>query len=138
MAVFHGAQGYVTPGWYPSKQEHGRVVPTWNYAVVHAHGSLRAIDDPVWVEALVRELTATHEGQRPAPWQVDDAPPAFLVQQLRAIVGIELTVTRLVGKFKLSQNRAAEDRAGVIAGARAGADPATRTLGELMGDRETG
>lgn len=115
LAVFHGVQSYISPRWYASKAEHGRVVPTWNYAMVQAHGTLRAIDDVAWLEAFVSRLTDRHESGD-APWQVSDAPREYLDKTLKAIVGIEIEVSRLEGKFKLSQNRSAEDRAGVIAG----------------------
>jgi transcriptional regulator len=113
LAIFHGPQGYVSPSFYPSKAVHGQVVPTWNYAVVHVHGQLRAIDDGQWVRALVEDLTAQHEVQRALPWQLDDAPLAYAERMLAAVVGIELQVERVVGKFKLSQNRDSSDRAGV-------------------------
>ncbi|MFO1292541.1 MAG: FMN-binding negative transcriptional regulator [Rubrivivax sp.] len=116
LALFHGPQGYVSPGWYPSKAETHEVVPTWNYAVVHAHGRLRARDDPAWLHALLLRLTAQHEAGRLPPWQVSDAPPEYLRQRLRGIVGIEIAVERLVGKWKLSQNRSDADRRGVAAG----------------------
>lgn len=123
LAVFHGPQAYVSPGWYPSKRVDGRVVPTWNYAVVHAHGTLSAVDDPAWLEAQVRALTDAHEAEREAPWSVDDAPGDYVARMLQGIVGIELAVARLEGKWKMSQNRSADDRAGVVAGLRAGRDP---------------
>ncbi len=113
LAIFHGPQGYISPSLYPSKQFSGEVVPTWNYAVLHVHGQLRAIDDAKWVRALVDTLTAQHEAARPLPWQLDDAPPAYAERMLRGVVGIELQVGRVVGKFKLSQNREAADQAGV-------------------------
>jgi transcriptional regulator len=113
LAVFRGPEAYVSPSWYPSKAQHHKVVPTWNYAVVHAHGVLRAVDDAEWLHALVAELTARQEGTRAEPWAVTDAPPDFVRQMLGAIVGIEVRVERLVGKWKLSQNRSAEDRDGV-------------------------
>ncbi|MDE2611868.1 MAG: FMN-binding negative transcriptional regulator [Burkholderiales bacterium] len=116
LALFHGPQGYVSPNWYPSKAEHHKAVPTWNYAVVHAHGRLRAVDDAAWVHALVSELTARHEAGRTPPWQVADAPADYLQQMLGAIVGIEITIERLVGKWKLSQNRSEADRLGAAAG----------------------
>ncbi len=116
LAVFHGAQVYVTPSWYASKAEHGRVVPTWNYAMVQAHGTLRAIDDAAWLEAFVTRLTTRHEANFTAPWQVSDAPAEYIHKMVKAIVGIEIAVTRLEGKFKLSQNRSPEDRAGVRRG----------------------
>jgi transcriptional regulator len=116
MAVFLGPEAYVTPRWYPAKAEHGRVVPTWNYLAVHAWGRLRVETEPTALEALVRRLTERHEAGADAPWQVEDAPPAFIAGQLKGIVGIELTITRLEGKWKMSQNRPPADRAGVIGG----------------------
>jgi transcriptional regulator len=107
---------YVSPSWYPSKAEHGKVVPTWNYEVVHAHGELVAHDDPVWVEQLVRELTVDNESGLAQPWSVDDAPPDYIAQMVRGIVGVELLVDSLVGKRKLSQNRTAADTAGIVSG----------------------
>jgi transcriptional regulator len=107
---------YVSPSWYPSKAEHGKVVPTWNYEVVHAHGELVAHDDPVWVEQLVRELTVDNESGLAEPWSVDDAPADYIAQMVRGIVGVELLVDSLVGKRKLSQNRSAADTAGIVAG----------------------
>jgi transcriptional regulator len=116
LAVFRGAEGYVSPNWYPSKAQTHKVVPTWNYAVVHAQGILRAVDDVPWLHAFLTRLTARHEAPQPAPWSVSDAPEDYVQQMLRAIVGIEIAVTQLQGKFKLSQNRSAADRAGVAAG----------------------
>jgi transcriptional regulator len=116
MAVFQGPQAYVTPSWYPSKAATAKVVPTWNYAVVHAHGTLRVIEDAPWLRTLVTRLTDTHEAPRAHRWQVDDAPADYIAQMLGAIVGIEIEVSRLHGKWKVSQNRSASDRAGVAAG----------------------
>lgn len=116
LAVFTGVQAYVSPSWYPSKAETHMVVPTWNYAVVHAHGHLRVIQDKTWLLGFVSRLTQRHEHHRAAPWGVSDAPEAYIDKMLGAIVGIEIEVTRLEGKFKLSQNRSAADRAGVAAG----------------------
>jgi len=107
--------GYVSPSWYASKAEHGRVVPTWNYVTVHAYGSLVVHDDPAWVGVLVRRLTERHEAGRSDPWAVDDAPREFVVGQLRAIVGVELRITRLQAKVKMSQNRPPADVDGVAA-----------------------
>ena len=118
LAVFSGPQAYVSPAWYPSKAATHKVVPTWNYAVVHAHGRLRAVDDAPWLRALVGRLTDRFEAERatpPEPWSVADAPDDYLAQMLRAIVGIEIGVERLVGKWKISQNRSAADRLGVAA-----------------------
>ena len=116
LAVFCGPQAYVSPSMYPSKAEHHKVVPTWNYAVVHAHGQLQAIEQAPWLHALVSRLTGHHEGPRVQPWAVTDAPEDFVQQMLRAIVGIEIPVSKLVGKWKISQNRAEPDRLGVAAG----------------------
>ena len=116
LVVFQGAQSYVSPGWYPSKAEHGKVVPTWNYIVVQARGRLRAVEDAEWLHALVSRLTERHEAPRAQPWGVGDAPPDYIATMLRAIVGIEIEITDLVGKWKVSQNRSAADRAGVAAG----------------------
>ena len=116
LVVFQGAQSYVSPGWYPSKAEHGKVVPTWNYIVVQARGRLRAVEDAEWLHALVSRLTERHEAPRAQPWGVGDAPPDYIATMLRAIVGVEIEITDLVGKWKVSQNRSAADRAGVAAG----------------------
>jgi transcriptional regulator len=119
LALFQGPQHYVSPAWYASKAEHGKVVPTWNYTLVQAHGTLRAIEDKVWLRQLLDRLTNTHEGPRPTPWRVQDAPADYIDALLNAIVGIEITVSRLDGKWKLSQNRPEADRQGVQAGLRA-------------------
>ena len=116
LVIVRGPDAYVTPSWYATKREHGRVVPTWNYVTAHIYGSLEIHDDPVWVEALVRRLTERFEQARPAPWSVDDAPAAYIAGQMKAIVGVELRITRLEAKAKLSQNRSAEDVEGVIEG----------------------
>lgn len=108
--------GYVSPSWYPSKAENGRVVPTWNYATVHVYGDLVVHDDPAWVEAMVRSLTSRHESRRTDPWSVDDAPREYIEGQLRAIVGIELRITDVEAKVKMSQNRPPADVDGVVAG----------------------
>lgn len=129
LAVFTGPQGYVSPGWYPSKTEHGKVVPTWNYATVHVWGHLRLVDDRVWLRAQIARLTATHEAGRPQPWAPEDAPADYLERMLDAVVGLEITVTRTEGKFKLSQNRPASDVQGVIDGAaRAGEADLSRAV----------
>ncbi|MCY7401901.1 MAG: FMN-binding negative transcriptional regulator [Nocardioides sp.] len=124
LAVVTGPDTYVSPGWYASKAEHGRVVPTWNYSVVHLRGRLRIHDDPDWVRALVTQLTDRHEQPRDEPWQVTDAPEDYVVKNLRPIVGVELVVELVEAKAKLSQNRSDEDRAGVAQGLAAdGRDP---------------
>ena len=121
LLVFQGPQAYVSPNWYPSKFQHGKAVPTWNYAMVQVHGTLRAHDDAGWVRGMVTQLTERHESGRPVPWHVSDAPADFLEATLKAIVGIEIEVTRVEAKFKLSQNRDAADRTGVVLGLEADA-----------------
>jgi transcriptional regulator len=116
LVVFQGPHGYVSPAWYPSKAEHGKVVPTWNYLMVQARGRLRAIDDRAWLRHFVTRLTDRHESGRAAPWAVGDAPGDFIDTMLGAIVGIELTLSSLLGKWKVSQNRGDADRAGVVEG----------------------
>ena len=116
VLVFQGEGAYVSPSWYPGKHEHGKVVPTWNYAVVHAHGTPQVVEDRDGLLAIVSLLTDVHEATQARPWKVGDAPPDYIEQMLRAIVGIRIPVTRWVGKFKLSQNHAAPSRLGVIAG----------------------
>ena len=119
VAVFQGPEAYVSPSWYPSKPVHGKVVPTWNYAVVHAHGSARIFDDKAQLLALVTRLTVLHETPLAQPWQVADAPADYIDTMLGAIVGIEIPVQRWIGKWKVSQNRTMEDRLGVVAGLQA-------------------
>ena len=116
LAIFQGPSAYVSPAWYATKRDTGRVVPTWNYAVVHAHGPLRVIHDPDWLLNFVTRLTTRHEAGRPDPWQVTDAPAEYIATQLAAIVGIEMPIARLEGKWKVSQNRPPADRAGVAEG----------------------
>ena len=125
LVIVHGPDAYITPGWYPSKLEHGRVVPTWNYVTAHIHGELVIHDDPVWLEDMVRRLTTRHEAEREHPWSVDDAPRDYVDGQLRAIVGLELRITRIEAKLKLGQNRSAEDIDGVISGLQERGDEAT-------------
>jgi transcriptional regulator len=124
---------YVSPGFYPSKASEPRVVPTWNYELVHLHGTLQARPDPAWLETLVRELTVRHEATMPTPWSVDDAPADYIARMLRAIVGVELEVTRIEAKRKLSQNRSVEDVAGVVAGL-AGRDDRAAAVARAMAD----
>lgn len=113
LAIFQGPQGYISPSWYATKQEHGKVVPTWNYIAVHAYGELRVMDDPAWLRAQVEALTAEHEGKLPEPWAVGDAPAEFTESLLQYIVGIEVRITRLQGKWKMSQNQPPENRESV-------------------------
>jgi transcriptional regulator len=116
LAVFQGPQAYISPGWYQTKRETGKVVPTYNYVVVHAYGPMRVIEDRAWLRGLVERLTSRYESGRPAPWKVTDAPAEFIDQMLGAIVGIEIPLTRLVGKWKVSQNRPSADRDGIVKG----------------------
>jgi len=127
MAIVRGPDAYVTPSWYATKREHGRVVPTWNYVIAHAHGRLVVHRDAAWLETNVRRLADQHEAERDAPWSVDDAPEAYIAGQLRAIVGVELVIDRIDAKVKLSQNRSAEDVAGVIEGLTADGERAVST-----------
>jgi transcriptional regulator len=116
LVVFQGPQAYISPGWYASKAETGKVVPTWNYVMVQARGRLKVIDDVAWLRQLVGELTERHESARAAPWAVDDAPADYIATMLRAIVGLEIELVSLSGKWKVSQNRSAADREGVARG----------------------
>jgi transcriptional regulator len=132
LAVFQGPEGYISPAAYPTKQETGKVVPTWNYAVVHAYGRLRVIEDPAWLRRLVGRLTDAREAGRPAPWQVTDAPADFIDRMLQGIVGLELPLTRLEGKWKMSQNRVSADRAGVVAALRDAGDSGSLAVADLV------
>ena len=119
LAMFTAVDGYVSPSWYPAKQEHGRVVPTWNYSVVHATGRLAIVEAPAPLLEIVTALTNRHEQGRAHPWEVADAPDDYIAAQLKGIVGLVLTITKLEGKAKLSQNRSQADQDGVIAGSAA-------------------
>jgi transcriptional regulator len=116
LAIFHGPDSYITPSWYATKKETGKVVPTWNYAVVHAYGTLCVIDDATWVRAQLEALTAHHEAGFAHPWSVDDAPHEYTEKLLESIVGFEIAITRLSGKWKVSQNQPAQNQASVIEG----------------------
>ena len=116
LVIVQGPDAYISPAWYATKREHGRVVPTWNYVTAHVHGRLVIHDDPEWVEANVRRLTAKYEATRAEPWSVDDAPETYIAGQLKAIVGVEIVIDRVEGKAKLSQNRSDADIAGAIEG----------------------
>jgi transcriptional regulator len=124
LVIVRGPDAYITPSWYATKREHGRVVPTWNYITAHVYGRLVIHDNVDWVEALVRRLTAHHEASRAEQWSVDDAPPPYIAGQLRAIVGVELLIERIEAKAKLSQNRSDADMDGVIAGLEESSQPA--------------
>ena len=130
LAIFSGPDAYISPSWYPSKKVHERVVPTWNYAVVHARGGLRFIEDTEWLRGNVSALTDKNESQRAEPWAVTDAPERFIEMQLKGIVGFELEITSLIGKRKVSQNREAGDRAGVVEGLSR--EPGGQAMSELV------
>ena len=116
LIVFQGPQHYVSPGWYPTKQETGKVVPSWNYVAVHAYGHLTIIEDTTWIKAQIEALTQGHEQDQAQPWSVDDAPDAYITAQMRAIIGLEIRIERMIGKVKVSQNRPEADRRGVAKG----------------------
>ena len=130
LAIVHGPQAYISPAWYESKMRHGRVVPTWNYEAVHLSGPLAFHHDPEWLRAFVTRLTISHESGREHPWAVTDAPPEYIDGQLRAIVGVELTVTSIEAKQKLSQNRSELDREGVVAGLRGEQGPGPAAIAD--------
>jgi transcriptional regulator len=132
LAIFQGPNIYISPAHYLTKRETGKVVPTWNYAVVHAHGPLHFIDDRAWLRGFVAKLTARHEAERRDPWKITDAPAEFIETQLGAIIGLELPITRLIGKWKVSQNRPLQDRDGVVEGLRQQGDPAAVAMAKLV------
>ncbi|AZO70808.1 MAG: FMN-binding negative transcriptional regulator [Mesorhizobium sp.] len=132
LAIFMGPDAYVTPAWYQAKQETGKVVPTWNYVAVHAYGPIEFFEDADRLLDVVTRLTNLHEGGRAAPWSVSDAPPDFIQSQLKGIVGLRLPITRLEGKRKMSQNRNAADRAGVVSGLAASDRPSDREVAALI------
>ena len=133
LAIFTGADRYVSPTWYPSKKEHGKAVPTWNYATVHLKGTIRFIEEAPWLREFVTELTEVHEQGRPNRWHVSDAPPDYMDAMLRAIVGFEIQVSSIQGKFKGSQNRVLGDREGVRSALKREIEPATE-LTEIISD----
>jgi transcriptional regulator len=135
LACFVGPDAYVTPAWYASKREHGKVVPTWNYIAVHAHGRIEPVDDAAGLRAIVAALTEAMEADRPEPWAVEDAPADFLAGMLKAIVGFRLHVSALEGSTKLSQNRPAADQAGVVEGLAASAAAGDRVVARMMTER---
>ena len=130
--VFQGADSYVTPSWYETKKQTGKVVPTWNYAMVQARGRATIIEDAAWLRAQITELTATQEASRAEPWHVSDAPDAFIAGQVKGIVGIRIEISDLQGKWKVSQNRPASDREGVARGLGAMDDEASQTMAGLV------
>ena len=132
LVVFQGTEHYITPSWYPQKAVDGKVVPTWNYAIVQARGTARVIEDAAWLHANVSALTAQHEGSRQKPWAVSDAPDAFIASQLKGIVGIEIEIAAIDAKFKASQNRPELDRVGVAHGLAAETDAEAPAMRELV------
>jgi len=118
LVVFQGPEGYITPSWYATKAESGKVVPTWNYVVVQVHGRMRFTEDAVWLRSQIESLTRLQEGNRGHPWHVSDAPAGYVEAQIRGIVGLEIEISQIEGKWKVSQNRPAADRPGIIAGLR--------------------
>jgi transcriptional regulator len=134
LAIFAGPHHYISTAWYPGTYQHGEEVPTWNYAVVHAYGPLRVVDDPAWLLAHLNTLTNQHEAPFPRPWQVSDAPEPFLATMLKGIVGLELPIRRLEGKWKVSQNRTLEDRENVIAGLTELDTPESLAMRDLVRD----
>ncbi|MBT9549731.1 MAG: FMN-binding negative transcriptional regulator [Hydrogenophaga sp.] len=132
VVAFHGPQAYITPGWYPGKAEHGRVVPTWNHTVAHAHGVARVVDDRDALLDLLNRLTDAQETGRPAPWRVADAPADFVDRLMRAIVGIQIPIDRLEGKLKASQDEARADRLGTVSGLRACPDHTAQAMADLV------
>lgn len=128
VVVFHGPNAYVSPNWYPTKAENHKAVPTWNYAVVQVRGRPQVHEDPTWLRQLLTDLTAEHEQHQPQPWRLDDAPPDYLQAMIGAVVGVEIALTQVDGKFKLSQNRSAADQAGVRDGLQRAGALATRAL----------
>ena len=135
LAIFTGPQHFISASWYPSKTTHGEEVPTWNYVAVHAYGKLRVIDDPNWLLTHLKSLVDRSERIVEKPWSVSDAPPDFIASQMRAIVGVEIAVTRVDGKWKVSQNRTDEDAAGVVAGLRKINTPESKVMVDLVQER---
>lgn len=132
VIIFQGDQAYITPSWYPSKHKDGKAVPTWNYAVVHAYGIPRVFEDPGKLVEHITELTKIHEANQALPWEVTDAPSEYIDRLVKAIVGIEIPIAKIIGKWKLGQNRSDSDKLGVIAGLRSGNDPQAHGLADQL------
>jgi len=130
--VFRGDQAYVTPSWYPTKHKHGKAVPTWNYVAVHAYGTPKVIEDPAWMLAHLNEITDIHESQQSLPWKVSDAPDEFIEKLMNMIVGIEIPISKLSGKWKLGQNRPRVDQLGLVAGLMSCEDDQSHGLARLL------
>jgi len=137
LVIFHGDESYISPSGYATKAEHGKVVPTWNYATAHAYGDLRVIDDPAWIFGQISALTACHEAALPQPWAVSDAPADYIERMLGALVGIEITINRLLGKWKVSQNQPAENQASLITALVKAGDPMADLIHQRQHRSET-
>jgi transcriptional regulator len=135
LVIFTGPDAYVTPSWYQAKQEHGRVVPTWNYAAVHVYGTLHLVDEPASLRRHLERLTTRHEAGRTPEWKVSDAPNEFIEQQMKAIIGVEISIARLEGKWKMSQNRSDADIDGVVRGLAASNSPTDQVVSALVSAR---
>jgi transcriptional regulator len=138
LAIFQGPHVYISPSFYPSKAKTGEVVPTWDYAVVHASGTLRFIDDPQWLRGFVAGLTDTHEAPRAQRWKIDDAPAAYIEKMLKLIVGFEFSISSLAGKWKVSQNRTPPDRQGVIQNLQNAGDADSREIAAMLASLDSG
>ena len=138
LVVFQGTETYITPSWYEAKREHGKVVPTWNYAIVQAYGRMRVMDDAQWLQQQITAMTSAQEALLPEPWAVSDAPADFLAAQVKGIVGVEIEITRIEGKWKVSQNRSEADRRGVAEGLRALKSEDARRMADLVDSRGAG
>jgi transcriptional regulator len=136
MAIFQGPQSYISPSFYASKAQTGEVVPTWDYAVVHAHGTLRFINDAAWLKGFVARLTDTHEASRAQPWAIDDAPVSYIDKMLSLIVGFEFSISSLSGKWKVSQNRQLADRHSVVKNLQAASDADSHEIAAMLACRE--
>jgi transcriptional regulator len=134
LVIFQGPDRYISPSWYATKRETGKVVPTWNYVMVQVRGRPRVIEDAAWLRQQIEDLTVMHEGRRAAPWAVSDAPADFIAMQVKAIVGVEMEIARIAGKWKASQNRPAADREGVLAGLAAEEDAMALDMAEIVRD----
>lgn len=136
LVLFTGPDAYISPTWYASKSEHGKVVPTWNYVAVHVYGKARFTADPEFLARHLEQLVTSHEGRRPTPWAIKDAPREFIERQMRAIVGVELAIERIEGKWKMSQNRPAQDIEGVVQNLRNSTDPKQRAVADVVAARK--
>jgi transcriptional regulator len=138
VVMFQGAQSYITPGWYPGKAEHGKVVPTWNYVVAHAHGAARVIEVPAWLLDMLHRLTNANESRQATPWRVGDAPSGYIENLMRGVVGIEISIDRLESKLKASQDEALPDRRGTVEGLQSNHSEQSRAMAALVLSTLTG